>query len=70
MAGSDLIPRLNALLRRNRWTEMHRLISDDMLAEFAVIAPPDELPYALRVNGMRGCWIEPASTFRSSRKTT
>ena len=27
---------------------MHRLISDDMLAEFAVIAPPDELPYALR----------------------
>lgn len=45
---TDLIPRLNALLRRNRWTEMHKLISDDMLAEFAVIAPPDELPYALR----------------------
>lgn len=45
---TDLIPRLNTLLRRNRWTEMHRLISDDMLAEFAVIAPPDELPYALR----------------------
>ena len=45
---ADLIPRLNALLRRNRWTEMHRLISDDMLEAFAIIAPPDELPYKLR----------------------
>ncbi|MDE2636104.1 MAG: TIGR03617 family F420-dependent LLM class oxidoreductase [Chloroflexota bacterium] len=45
---TDLIPRLNALLRRNRWSEMHELISDDMLATFAVIAPPDELPYMLR----------------------
>ena len=44
---SDLIPRLNLLLRRNRWNEMHELISDEMLAEFAVIASPDELPYAL-----------------------
>lgn len=44
----DLIPQLNALLRRNRWQEMHRLISDDMLEHFAVIAPPDELPYRLR----------------------
>lgn len=45
---TDLIPQLNALLRRNRWNEMHALISDDMLATFAVIAPPDELPYTLR----------------------
>lgn len=45
---ADLVPRLNALLRRNRWNEMHRLISDDMLEAFAIIAPPDELPYALR----------------------
>ena len=45
---TDLIPRLNTLLRRNRWTEMHTLISDTMLEAFAVIAPPDELPYALR----------------------
>ncbi len=45
---TDLIPRLNALLRRNRWNEMHELISDDMLETFAVIAPPDELPYKLR----------------------
>lgn len=45
---ADLIPQLNALLRRNRWQEMHKLISDDMLEHFAVIAPPDELPYRLR----------------------
>ena len=45
---TDLTPRLNALLRRNRWSEMHKLISDDMLEAFAVVAPPDELPYALR----------------------
>ncbi|MCY4146904.1 MAG: TIGR03617 family F420-dependent LLM class oxidoreductase [Chloroflexi bacterium] len=45
---ADLAPRLNTLLRRGKWNELHRLISDDMLAEFAIIAPPDELPYRLR----------------------
>ncbi len=45
---ADLAPRLNALLRRGKWNELHALISDDMLAEFAIIAPPDELPYRLR----------------------
>ena len=44
----DLVPRLNALLRRNRWKEMHTLISDDMLDQFAVVAAPDELPYKVR----------------------
>lgn len=44
----DLVPRLNSLLRRNRWEELHQLISDQMLEQFAVIAPPDELPYKLR----------------------
>ena len=44
----DLVPQLNALLRRNRWSEMHRLISDDMLDAFAVVASPSDLPYALR----------------------
>lgn len=44
----DLIPRLNGLLRRNRWREMHTLIGDDMLEQFAVMAPPAELPYKLR----------------------
>ena len=44
----DIIPPLNALLRRNRWKEMHTLISDQMLEHFAVIAPPADLPYKLR----------------------
>ncbi len=44
----DLIPELNALLRRNKWDEMHTLISDDMLERFAVVAQPDELPYKVR----------------------
>ena len=44
----DLTPKLNTLLRRNRWEEMHQLISDEMLEQFAVAAPPDELPYKLR----------------------
>ena len=44
----DIVPRLNALLRRGRWNEMHELISDAMLDHFAVTAPPDELPYKVR----------------------
>ena len=44
----DLIPKLNAMLRRNRWDEMHTLISDAMLDHFAVVAPPEELPYQVR----------------------
>lgn len=44
----DLTPQLNTLLRRNRLEEMRQLISDDMLEQFAVVAPPDELPYKLR----------------------
>ncbi len=45
---ADLIPQLNAMLRRNRWREMHTLISDEMLEEFAVIASPADLAYRLR----------------------
>ncbi len=44
----DIVPKLNALLRRNKWTEMHSLISDDMLAEFAIVGAAEELPYMLR----------------------
>jgi len=43
----ELVPQLNALLRRKRWDSLHELISDEMLEEFALIAPPDELPYRL-----------------------
>ena len=45
---ADLIPRLNRLLMRGKWEDMAELISDAMLAEFAVCAPPNELPYAVR----------------------
>ncbi|MDX2162673.1 MAG: TIGR03617 family F420-dependent LLM class oxidoreductase [bacterium] len=44
----DLHERLNALSRQNRWYEMGELISDDMLAEFAVIAPLDELAHSVK----------------------
>ena len=44
----DIAPRLNALLRRNRWQELHTLISDDMLAEFALVGGAEELPDNLR----------------------
>lgn len=44
----DLVPRLNTLLLRNRWQELHTLISDAMLEEFAIVASPADLPYKLR----------------------
>ena len=39
---------LSRLAARSRWDEMPRLISDDMLETFAVIAPEDELAAALK----------------------
>ncbi len=45
---SDLADRLNAMSREGRWFEMGDLISDEMLAEFAVIAPQDELAHAVK----------------------
>ncbi|MBL8156248.1 MAG: TIGR03617 family F420-dependent LLM class oxidoreductase [Anaerolineae bacterium] len=45
---SDLAGRLGLLIRENRWTEMWQEISDDMLNAFAVVAPPDELPYHVK----------------------
>jgi len=44
----DLHEQLNKLSRENRWFEMGDLISDDVLAEFAVMAPFDELGPAVR----------------------
>jgi probable F420-dependent oxidoreductase len=45
---------LNAAARRGEWQAMGRLIDDTMLGEFAVVAPPDELPaaYARWVGGL------------------
>lgn len=44
----DLHQQLNAMSREGRWFEMGELISDDMLAQFAVVAPVDELAYAVK----------------------
>ena len=44
----DLQPRLNDLARAGRWADMKAEIGDELLSAFAVIAPPDELPYAVR----------------------
>ncbi len=43
----DLAEQLNQLSREGRWFEMGDLISDDMLEEFAVVAPVDELAHAV-----------------------
>jgi probable F420-dependent oxidoreductase len=43
-----LAEQLNAMSRQNRWLEMATLISDEMLHEFAVVAPYDELPSRVR----------------------
>jgi len=40
----ELAGRLNTMSREGRWTEMWQEISDDMLHQIAVVAPPDELP--------------------------
>jgi probable F420-dependent oxidoreductase len=44
----DLSPRLNELSRAGRWGDMASLITDEMLAEFAVIGPRDKIGELLR----------------------
>ncbi len=44
----DLHEQLNKMSREGRWSEMGDLISDDILQEFAVIAPEEDLPYAVK----------------------
>ncbi|MCB9456249.1 MAG: TIGR03617 family F420-dependent LLM class oxidoreductase [Anaerolineaceae bacterium] len=50
----EVASRLNMMSRQGKWDEMWREISDEMLHEIAVVAPPDELPYKLkeRYNGL------------------
>ncbi len=40
--------RLNRMTKEGKWDTMWQEISDDVLHEFAVVAPPDELPYKVR----------------------
>lgn len=44
----ELAERLNVMSRERRWGEMGSLISDEMLREFAVVAPADELAHAVK----------------------
>ncbi|MBC8333280.1 MAG: TIGR03617 family F420-dependent LLM class oxidoreductase [Anaerolineae bacterium] len=39
---------LSGLVARGKWGEMPALISDEMLATFAVVAKPEDVPYALK----------------------
>ncbi len=43
----DIANQLSTLASSGSWADMAALITDDMLHEFAVIAPPSELPSAL-----------------------
>jgi probable F420-dependent oxidoreductase len=44
----DLQSELNTLSKRGEWVEMGRLIDDDVLHAFAVVAPPDQVATQLR----------------------
>jgi probable F420-dependent oxidoreductase len=44
----DLQEHLSGLARRGKWHEMGAAISDELLAQFAVIAPPDEIGFAVK----------------------
>lgn len=44
----ELGERLNRLTREGRWGDLWQEISDEMLEHFAVVAPPDELPYKVK----------------------
>ncbi len=44
----DVAERLSKMAREGRWLEMWQEISDDMLHEVAVVAPPDELADAVK----------------------
>jgi probable F420-dependent oxidoreductase len=44
----DLQDELNRMSKDGRWAEMGELIDDDMLAEFAVVAPVDEVAAGVR----------------------
>ncbi|MFZ2489097.1 MAG: TIGR03617 family F420-dependent LLM class oxidoreductase [Anaerolineae bacterium] len=46
---SDIRERLSSLAVRQRWEEMSDLISDEMLAQFAVEGRPAEIPYLVKM---------------------
>ena len=44
----DLQVELSKMAREGKWMSMHELINDEMLEEFAVVAPHDELPHKVK----------------------
>jgi probable F420-dependent oxidoreductase len=44
----DFGDRMNQMTKEGKWDEMWKEVPDEILHEFAVVAPPDELPYAVR----------------------
>jgi probable F420-dependent oxidoreductase len=44
----EVAEKLSALARAGKWGEMPALVSDEMLAEFAVVCRPEELPEKLK----------------------
>lgn len=48
VGAGELQPELNAMSKQGRWVEMGGLIDDSLMAEFAVIAEPQELSRALK----------------------
>jgi probable F420-dependent oxidoreductase len=44
----DFGERMNQLSKEGKWLEMWKEVPDDILHAFAVVAPPEELPYAVR----------------------
>jgi probable F420-dependent oxidoreductase len=45
----EIRERLSSLAVRQRWDEMPALVSDDMLAQFAVEGRPEEIPYLVKM---------------------
>jgi len=44
----DVATQLSGLAARGKWGEMPELINDEILSAFAVVADPEDVPYALR----------------------
>lgn len=44
----DMGEKLNRMTREGKWDEMWQEVPDEVLHAFAVVAPPDELPYKVR----------------------
>ena len=56
---NDTGPALTELSKRGKWVEMAELITDEMLAEFAIVAPPHEVAEQLRkrLDGVVDTWL-------------